>query len=121
MLKIKRGSSLLLTLLILTAILTIGFGISSLLLVELKMSRNIPESLRAYYGAETGIERALYEARKGSGAEDIGNPPDCADGSAVCLDESEACYCVEFTSGDTYVIKSYGCFRGLKRAIEVAY
>ncbi len=118
--KNKKASSLLLSLLILTAILTIGFGISSLLLVELKMTRNVPESLRAYYAAESGIERALYEERKGSGASDIGNPPSCSDEDAVCLD-NQACYSVKFTSGDPDVIKSYGCFRGIKRAIEVTY
>lgn len=117
----QRGASLLLVLLILTAILAIAFGVTGLMLGEIKISREVPRSLRAYYAAEAGIERSLYDIRRGSGANDIGSPPSCVGGGAVCLDGSATCYSVDIVPGDPFVIKSYGCFKGVRRAIEVSY
>ncbi len=118
----QQGASLLLTLLILTAILAIAFGVSGLMLGETKISREVPKSLRAYYAAETGIERSLYDARKGAGASDIGSPPNCSGSGAVCLDGSDTCYSVDVaTGGGTITIKSYGCYKSTRRAVEVSY
>lgn len=117
----QQGTSLLLTLLILTAVLSIALGVAGLMLGEIKISREVPKSLRAYYAAEAGIERSLYDARKGAGASDIGSPPSCSGGGAVCLDGSDTCYSVDVTTGGTIIIKSYGCYKGTRRAVEVSY
>lgn len=116
------GASLLLAILILIVILSIAFGVSALMLTEIKLSQELPKSLRAYYVAEAGIERSLYDARKGAGAKDIGSPPDCSEGGAVCLDGSDTCYSIDVSSiGGTTYIKSYGCYKGTRRAIEISY
>ncbi len=122
----NKGASLILTILILTAILSIAFGISALTIGEIKITQEIPKSLKAYYAAEAGIERTLYDddARRGSGAADIGSPPSCSGGGAVCLDGSDNCYSVDYNydvGTDTITIKSYGCYKGTRRAIEVSY
>jgi len=117
----KRGASLVLTLLILSVILAIAFGVSSLILGGVKISQNAPKSLKAYYAAETGIEQSLYDARKGSGASDIGAPPACSGGGAICLDDTDACYSVDFTVGDPNTIESFGCYKGTRRAVEATY
>lgn len=117
----KKGASLVLALLILSAILAIAFGVSSLILGEIKISKNIPKSLKAYYAAETGIERSLYDARKGAGAGDIGTPPSCSDGGAVCLDDADACYSVDFTAGSPNTVEAFGCYKGTRRAVEATY
>lgn len=119
--KNQKGASLLLVLLILTAVLAIAFGIMNLMVGEIKISREAAKSSRAYYAAEAGIERSLYDDRQGGGASDIGNPPNCSGGGAVCLDSSDTCYSIDYTSGDPTVIKSYGCYKGVRRAIEVSY
>lgn len=117
----EKGVSLLLTILILTAILSIALGVSTLMLVEMKVSQEVPKSLRAYYAAEAGIERKLYEIRKEANFSDIGSGPDwCTGTGKVCLD-SDACYAVDVTTGTTTYIKSYGCYKGVRRAIEVEY
>ena len=122
--KQKRGVSILLTFLVLATIFVIALGISGLMLGETKMSREVPRSLRAYYAAESGVEKALYDARKGAGANDIGLPPRCSSGTgAICLDvEYATCYSIDVTSTPPNLdIKSYGCYKEVRRAIEVNY
>ena len=117
----NKGAALLLTLLILTAILSIAFGVSALIFGETKMSQEVPRSLRAYYIAEAGIERKLYEIRQQSNLNDIGSAPDwCSGAGKVCLDP-DTCYAVDVTAGATTYIKGYGCYKGTRRAIEVSY
>lgn len=123
----NKGAALLLTLLILTAILSIAFGVSTLIFGETKMFQEVPRSLRAYYVAEAGIERKLYEIRQQSNFADIGSAPDwCSGAGKVCLDP-DTCYAVSVISAgpncaaDSYCIKSYGCYEGTRRAVEVSY
>lgn len=118
-----KGAALLLTLLILTAILAIAFGVTSLMLGEMKLSQEVPRSLGAYYAAETGIERKLYEIRASTpDYSDIGSGPDwCAGAGKVCLDGSDACYAVDVTVGTPTIIKSYGCYKNVRRAVEASY
>lgn len=119
----QKGASLLLTLLILVSVLAIALGVVALMMGELKMSQEVPKSLKAYYAAEAGIERALYDERRGGGAVDIGDPPDCDSGSgAVCLSGSEVCYSIDAkTTGSSTTITSYGCYKGTRRAIDVSW
>lgn len=124
--KKTKGTALLMTILILTVILSIAFGVASLMLGEMKLSKDVPNSLKAYYAAETGIERKLYEIRKNSDFNDIGNPADlsnCSYGTlgVFCLESSDNCYSVNVIQGTPNIIKSYGCYKGVKRAIEVNY
>ncbi len=122
--KQERGAAILLTFLVLTTVFVIALGISGLMLGETKMSREVPRSLRAYYAAESGIEKSLYDARKGAGANDIGSPPRCSSGTgAICLDaENATCYSIDVTSTPPNVnIKSYGCYKEVRRAIEISY
>lgn len=106
----NRGVSLLLTLLIMAAILVIAFGVSRLSIGEIKLSRDISRSIIAYYAADAGIERAVYEERIEGGASDI---PDCS---------------IELGNGSSYgiqvqgnIIKSIGCYKDISRAIEISF
>lgn len=60
----KGFATLLITILILTAILGIGLSLTILTLTEHKISRNIVQSSQAYYVAEAGIEDALLRLAK---------------------------------------------------------
>lgn len=114
-----------LALLILSAVLVIAFGVSALMLGELKLSQDVPKSLKAYYAAEAGVERILYDVRQLGSASDIGTYPYCSQGEpgVECLPaDSEACYAVDYDdSGGLVTIKSAGCYRGVRRAIEISY
>lgn len=121
--KNEKGISLILTMLTLMIIFVIAFGVANLMLGQIKMAQEVPISLRAYYAAEVGIERKLYEMRKEEPPDtnNIGSPPDCTGGGAVCLNGSDVCYSVSVTTGTTTYIKSYGCHRRIKRSVEVSY
>ncbi len=110
----QKGVSLLLTLLIMAALLVIAIGVARLSLGEIKLIRNIPSSLITYYAADSGIERALYEERISGGAL---NQADCS----VDLD-NESSYGLEISSGGGLTtIKSEGCYKDIRRAIEVSF
>lgn len=110
----QKGVSLLLTLLIMSALLAIALGLSQLSLGEIKLTRDIPKSAIAYYAAEAGIERAIYDEWVGGGASNIA---DCS----VNLDNGSS-YGLEVSSGeDSVTVRSIGCYKGVRRAIEVSF
>ena len=126
--KTNKGVVLILTILISVGILAIALGVTSLMVGEIRITREIPWALKAYYAAEVGIERSLYYNRKGTGAVDIGSPPNCTGGGAICLDAGNTvCYSVDVIAAgpnctaDSYCIKSYGCYKRIKRSVEVSY
>lgn len=110
----EKGVAILLSILILAAILTIALGVSNLMIGEIKMSREAPKSLMAYYAAEAGIERVLYDHRKGVGASDIDEcSVELGNGSSYGIDFKE--------TGNDVEITSWGCYKDVKRAIKVSW
>lgn len=66
----QRGSVLLYAVLILTIMVTVGFGLASVIYREVLLGRVYPDSLQAFYAAESGTEQnldALSEHRKNGG------------------------------------------------------
>ena len=59
----QTGVSLLLTILVMAAILTIAVAVSRLSVGEIRLSRESVNSLVAFYAGESGVERALWEDR----------------------------------------------------------
>jgi len=111
----RKGVSLLLTLLIMTAIIAIAVGVSRLSVQEIKISRESPISMIAYYSAESGVEWAMYMDRNGGGAP--------SDSGQICLDaNSEICYRVT-TAGvsPARIITSNGSYKNVTRAVELTY
>ena len=62
--KNNNGTALLLTLMILASILVVALGTASLIIPGIKMSRTQEQSIKAFFAAEAGAERALWEVRK---------------------------------------------------------
>lgn len=60
----ERGVSLIITFFILTIILAVVLSISVLLYGQVKIIRNIGNSIVAFYAADSGVEKALYYDRK---------------------------------------------------------
>lgn len=110
----KKGASILLAILILVTILAIAFGASTLIIGEIRISREAPKSLLAYCAAEAGIEKALYSNRKEGIAIDI---PEC---SVNLGNESSYGFDIKVTENNVRII-SWGCYKDVKRAIEVNY
>ena len=57
----QRGVSLYLTVFVMIVILGIALGLSSTLFTQLELIGGIDDSLIAFYAAEAGVERQLYE------------------------------------------------------------
>lgn len=141
----QKGISLVLTVIILAIILAIVFGLTAILVGQLKMLKGIGDSVLALYAADTGIEQALkpvfqwvkYEINGGSPP---ANPPDSI--YSDDLDDSNAEYevevfCCEVGEGDCrlsscpsgvededcqaayFCIRSVGAYQKTKRAIQV--
>ncbi len=56
---LKKGSALLITLLMLGVLMTMTLGISTLVLKEIRVTQSIVDANKAYYAAEAGVEDAL--------------------------------------------------------------
>jgi len=105
----QKGSiSIYLSIMLLSVLLLISSGISILMLNQIKMSSQTGHSTVSYYAAESGIERCLYDMRKGSGTCNYSNE---------ALDNS-ATYDTTWNAGG-YPINSTGYYLETNRAIEV--
>lgn len=58
--KQQKGVSLYLTFMVMSILMVISFGISSILISEIRILRSMGHSVIAFYAAETGIEKTLY-------------------------------------------------------------
>lgn len=109
----NKAVSLLLTILVMTAFLSIALGVSRLSFGELRLSRDRSKSVTAYYAAESGVECQMYSDR----TQKITCPNTCLDPPTNSI-----CYKLE-VSGTTpnRSIKSTGTYQDVIRAIELTY
>lgn len=117
----KGAISIILAVLLLAQVLVIGVGISILILQQIRMSSQASISVVAFYAADSGAEKCLYQARKETGAEcgTLGG-----DGGSI-IDESigvgnlVASYTAVFDGINT--ITSIGQVRGISRKVELTW
>jgi len=60
----KKGSVLLLALLVMTGVVTISLATGTLIVNEIKQSSQLDRATVAFYAAESAVERGLYQIRK---------------------------------------------------------
>lgn len=69
---LEKGASLYFSITILSILMTMVFGISTVIIIQLETIRKAGDSVIAFYAADTGVERTLFETRSveegGSGA-----------------------------------------------------
>lgn len=115
--RLNQGVTLYLTVMMITLILTISFSLTALFLAQAKFLRDIGYSVPAFYAAETGIERALYDSSQG------GMGPTWSE----TLDNT-ASYTVSYLSPGqsgcpetvvAYCLKSISSYRGVRRGIRI--
>jgi len=114
--KNQKGLSLYITIIIMSILLAIVLGISTILVSQMKIVKGIENSVVAFYAAETGIEQVLT-ARV---------DPTSFDGYSATLTNNASYEITVFSSGPNcnatnFCIKSVGSFREVKRAIKVSY
>lgn len=69
----EKGITLLLVVVILSAVLSISIGIFGVIFGQLLISGEAGDSLRALYAADQGVERTLYRDRTGRAVPEQGN------------------------------------------------
>lgn len=111
----QKGISLLLMTLILSVVMAISVGLSSIIITELKISTDVDKSSRAYYAAESGIEEALYLLRKERRA------PESLSGSGELGNGASFSYTVSVDAEGKVAIVSTGSYGGVKRSVEARY
>lgn len=117
--KNQRGVILLLTLFILSGIIIVTLAAADLVLAGLKMNRLTGYSSLAFFAAEAGLERSLWEARKNNyvlpndDTTDVFSLVDLGNGSAYQVDYASSTPNVTF--------KSIGSYRGAKRSVAGTY
>lgn len=105
----KGATAILLAVLILSILLIIGLGVSALMIGQIKMSAQAGQSVQAFYAADAGAERCLYEVRKkGSNS--------CPSGT---LDNNAAYSVTVSISEESGQISSIGRFAQTSRKIEL--
>lgn len=115
----KKGVSIYFALLIMTLLLALALGISTLLFGQIRMMGGMENSVLAFYAADTGIDEVLVNPDSPSS--------DCSENQLCCL-ENGACYYITIINGgqtgcdaSNYCIKSVGTYKETKRAIEISY
>jgi len=134
---IEQGVSLYLAVIIMSILLAIVLGMSTILFYQLKMVGETGSSVVAFYAADTGIERALYDENNCLQMDSLscGLILGCkidVDGDGLCdglgdkydpdevsLGGSGAKYKTQFVAGSPNGFRSKGSFRKTKRAIEI--
>lgn len=112
----KRGASLYLALMVVTIMLAMALGLSSIFIGQTKTVKQIGNSVIAFAAADTGIEAVLLNRNNPA------NIPETALSNG-------ATYQVVVASGgspdcpaeNNYCIKSIGSYLGTKRAVEITY
>ncbi|KPJ57139.1 hypothetical protein AMJ49_02465 [Parcubacteria bacterium DG_74_2] len=137
--KTQKGISIYLVILISTIILAIASGISTIIISQIKMTRQVGDSVVAFFVADTGIEAVLadpdgynfgityfgYLDLDGGGTE-IDPTKTCSVGLMNYPEDS--CYAIKKISPGvdncptdvTYCIDSSGYFKKTRRAIQIS-
>ena len=117
--------SIFLALIMMSVLLAMGFGISSILISQIKTLKGMENSLKAFCAADTGIEKVLYRDKlcRKLGCVDEGLwlcTTGCQGLEAGTVSESlgNADYTIEFDNG-ALNITSTGFYKETRRTIEV--
>ena len=142
LLKNQKGTALFLTLIILSSVLIVSLGAADLATSGIKQGRTQAYSIKAYFAAEAGAERVLWEIRKNNfiftrsdnticqandyiNFDNINIPPN----PATCGSEQDnallngAIYNVIFKSGGAVATTTaaVGNYHGTSRSVETSY
>ena len=108
----QKGVSLMFAIFILTFVLSIGLGISTILVRQVKITREIGYSVIAFYAADSGIEEVLLMAAPTPTSDSVNGAS-----YDVQVENGGAGSC----TASNYCIKSIGSYKNTRRAIEIQY
>lgn len=105
----QSGIALLLTIIILSAVTLIAVLIADIVVVQLKLAKDISDSQAAVYAADSGVEWQLYQIRKGVSV----TSPVMSNGATVTTTVTGMV--------PSFTIKSLGSYKSVKRQFEVSF
>lgn len=118
----QEGIAILFSVLILSIMLSIALGTSTILIRELRFARESNFYVRAFFAADSGIEKILTLR------DDPLSFSECISPASPCVLSNGAEYWIVVTASsdpacdaDNYCIESIGRYQGTRRAIEVNY
>jgi hypothetical protein len=117
-----KGSAVMLSLFILVGVMIVVLGGASVIISGLKMGTLQSHSTKAYFAAEAGTERLLYEFRKTSLWSGLGGdnaPKEDLFGTVTLSIGSE--YIVNYTSYNPLTFTGIGSFGKTRRSVEVSF
>lgn len=128
----QKGVSLYIATIIMLILLAIALGVSTILFGQIKMIKRMGDSVRAFYGADTGAEWLAYQKKQGinilancpyQGEEGLKN-------SGCTETFGDVTYYVDVRNPGTdncpsdalyYCVRSQGSYKQTDRAIELTY
>lgn len=111
----QKGISLYISLMVMSILLSISLGISSIFLIQLETIKGMGNSVVAFYAADTGIEEVLSGGR----STPLSIPETSLNGASyqVIVVQTGIGDCV----AANFCIKSIGEYQDVRRAIEIQY
>jgi uncharacterized membrane protein len=120
----KKGTALLMTILMLNSIMLIALAAAQIIIGGVKNNGTQSKSTKAYFAAEAGSERMLYEYRQGTNNCGASLPTStCAFSKTLPNGGSYQVNWVKGfnTPGSTLIFISMGTYGGLKRSDELDF
>ena len=105
----QNGIALLLTVVILSIVTLVAILIASIVIVQLKLAKDIGDSQAAIYAADSGAEWQLYQIRQGITV----SSPVMSNGATVSVTVTG--------NYPSFNIKSLGSFNTVKRQFEISF
>ena len=120
----KRASALILTMFIMAGMLIVALSGVYVIILGIKASGVQLQSAKAYYVAEAGAERLLWELRKNNCQ---GATPSCTDGGSMSVSQpvftgsigTGLNYYVYYVGWPPYIFQSVGEYQNNRRSVEL--
>lgn len=119
--KSEKGVILYLALIILTIVMAIVLGLSSILIGEIKTIHQMENSMKALFAADTGMEIAFYDKSEPESSYSGSLDGSVYEVTVVCNEDYSECpFGIWDSDCDAYFFcyESIGNYRGIKRALE---
>ncbi len=110
------GSALILTMFILAGMLVVAMGSAYVVVLGIKAGGIQSQSTKAYFAAEAGAEKLLWELRQHSWVYSV---PSSTTLFSADMPNSGASYKVYFTSFPPLIFTSIGEYFNTKRSVEI--
>lgn len=114
----QQGISIYLSFIIMTILLAVALGMSTIFLGQSKIIKSMGNSVIAFYAADSGIEEVLSSDRS--------SPSSSCSEAFPCSLDNDASYYLIIVDGAScgavnYCIKSIGTYQNTRRAVEISY